>query len=83
MAKKIDLLDGSNAEKYRYHQQLRLGGIRLIRIEPDSEASKIRCSFVNKSLIDTTINYNALSYVWGNQSNKVTICCSGKNFNIT
>ena len=83
MANKRDVLDGSNTEKYRYHQQLRRGEIRLIRIEPDSEANKIRCSFVNKSLIDTKINYNALSYVWGDQSSKVTICCNGKNFDIT
>lgn len=83
MANKRDLFSSSVPENYRYHQQLKGGEIRLIRIKPDSDDSKICCSFINKSLTDTKPNYNALSYVWGDQSIMVTIFCDGKHFKIT
>ena len=83
MANQRDLLNNSDPENYLYHRRLKRGEIRLVRLEPDSDDSKIRCSFVNKSLNDTKSTYDALSYVWGDQSTRVTILCDEKYFNIT
>jgi hypothetical protein len=56
--------------------------IRIIELLPGEEGAPIRC----KSRVDLEsreITYEALSYVWGNHLNQVTIEVSGRSLQIT
>ena len=60
----------------RYEQDLQGREIRLIRLEPAEYGADISCSLISKTL-DSDTAYNALSYVWGDPSEKQRIICNG------
>jgi hypothetical protein len=68
---------------FRYDTLLQGRYIRLLMIEPpeaDKPSSILRVSLVEQPL-DTT-EFDALSYVWGDQTQKFCISCNGQNHSI-
>jgi hypothetical protein len=57
--------------------------IRLLRIEPDAADSIPKCSLVSASLDDDTLQYFALSYVWGSSTDREKIVCNGHVMEVT
>jgi hypothetical protein len=74
----------SAEESFRYASPLYGRRIRLLFIEPhDSDgpdSAPLRVTLVEESL-DTAV-FDALSYVWGDQTNQVYITCNGKGLYI-
>jgi hypothetical protein len=79
-------------EPYRYHQ-LEDGHVRLLRVFPDPDTSPIRCTLIDANLIDAgdlssatsdsgRINYEAISYVWGDANNLMEVDCDGYSLSI-
>jgi len=73
-----------NEDSFRYNSPLHSRQIRLLFIEPHDyhgpDSSLLRVKLVEENL-DTAV-FDALSYVWGDQANKVYIICNGKGHNI-
>lgn len=67
---------------FRYEQSLQGREIRLIQLTSAEHGADINCSLVYKTL-DSNTAYNALSYVWGDQSEKRRISCNGMACMIT
>ena len=57
--------------------------IRLIHIERGDLDSPIRVRLQRHSLDELDLRYNALSYVWGDESNKKQIICDAMALSIT
>ncbi|CAH0051187.1 unnamed protein product [Clonostachys solani] len=62
--------------------QLADNEIRIIELLPGEEGAPIRCK-ARAELESSEITYEALSYVWGNHLNQVTIEVSGRPLQIT
>jgi hypothetical protein len=56
--------------------------IRLIELHPGNRQSPIVATFKVVELLEAPA-YDAISYVWGDPSNKGSITCSGQPFSIT
>jgi hypothetical protein len=69
--------------RYCYRDELKGENIRLIKLAPDLVTEQIRCRLVYKRLDEEDLEYNALSYVWGNASDRTTMLCDGLPFQIT
>ena len=67
---------------FRYEQSLQGREIRLIQLSLAEYGADISCSLVFKTL-DSDTGYNALSYVWGDQSEKRRVICNGMPCMIT
>lgn len=61
---------------FAYSGPLQGRRIRLIRVLPDFEASILSVRLVEEPLDDT--EFEALSYVWGDQTGKMRIRCNGQ-----
>ena len=77
------LTDNRMQDMYRYDRQLLQHTIRVIHIKRDKDDEQFRCSFSFLSLHEKSVTYNALSYVWGEQSNPSTIYVEGKPLRVT
>lgn len=55
---------------------------RVLNLHPGSLDSPISCELVSTPLISAP-TYKALSYVWGDPSNKITITCSQRTIQVT
>ena len=62
---------------FHYERSLQDREIRLIQLSPPQQGDEFQCSLVYKYL-DSENAYNALSYVWGDPSDKRQIICDGK-----
>ncbi|KAK3936849.1 heterokaryon incompatibility protein-domain-containing protein [Diplogelasinospora grovesii] len=73
-----------NEDSFQYNSTLHGRQIRLLFVEPHDyhgpDSSLLRVKLVEENL-DTAV-FDALSYVWGDQANKVYINCDGKSHNI-
>lgn len=58
------------------------GDIRLVSIYP-GDGNLINCKIVQSSLQNKSVAYEALSYVWGDVSQKGEILLDGHPFNVT
>ncbi|KAI1843968.1 hypothetical protein JX266_009834 [Neoarthrinium moseri] len=56
--------------------------IRLIRLKAGGEGDTIECDLFHASL-DGSHQFIALSYVWGDYDDRITICVNGRAVNIT
>jgi hypothetical protein len=56
--------------------------IRLLTLQPGAKSDKIVCTLATVFLPDAP-QYEALSYVWGDETHKKRIECSGKRLDIT
>jgi len=61
---------------FTYGQTLQGRRIRLLRLIPDPETSILSIELVETSLDE--VEFEALSYVWGDQTGKIQIRCNGK-----
>ena len=61
---------------FEYRGSLQGRMIRLIRVVPDSESSILSVELVEKGLDESA--FEALSYVWGDQTTKTRIKCNGE-----
>lgn len=78
----------SEHDVYEYSAITEPGTIRLIRLQPspDLEAA-IQCSLIHRTLEecqdDIIDHYTALSYVWGDETDRQNIAIDGKSLDIT
>lgn len=69
-------------EQYQYQPLPSSTSIRVLKFEPSNKPDEISCSFV---VMDAAAppQYIALSYVWGDATNKVPIMINGKIVQVT
>ncbi|KAH7061687.1 heterokaryon incompatibility protein-domain-containing protein [Paraphoma chrysanthemicola] len=69
-------------EQYQYQQLPTQTSIRLINLDLEPDSDTLACSF---EFVDVHCSpeYTALSYVWGDETSKVPITCSGKSICVT
>ncbi|KAG4432169.1 hypothetical protein IFR05_012336 [Cadophora sp. M221] len=80
--------DASLEDPYIYPAITEPDTIRLIRLEPSPNIeSELRCSLIHENIHhfqdDTDKQYTALSYVWGDASDRRQISIDGKSLSIT
>lgn len=80
--------DTSLEDPYIYSDITEPDTIRLIRLEPSPNLeSELRCSLIQENIHhcqdDTDKHYTALSYVWGDASDRRHITIDGKSLSIT
>lgn len=73
---------------YRYSPLTERGAIRLIILQPDHDlTAPIQCSLISTTLLachdDLIENYTALSYVWGDASQRKDVLVDGLRMDIT
>ena len=72
---------------YRYSRIVKLGVIRLIALQPSPDIAPIQCSVIHGTLAeynhDVVDHYVALSYAWGDETDKRAISIEGKKLEIT
>ncbi|KAL9601236.1 MAG: hypothetical protein Q9219_002641 [cf. Caloplaca sp. 3 TL-2023] len=68
--------------EYLCPRQLSGDEIRLLQVEL-ALTGRIKCRLVIKTLDEAMAKYSALSYVWGEQSNKTTITCDNQPLRVT
>ncbi|KAF2434059.1 HET-domain-containing protein [Tothia fuscella] len=66
-----------------YSHPLSEGSIRLLELEPGNESELLRCNLRSALREDVVDTYEAVSYVWGDESKKKTIQCNGIDHSIT
>ncbi|KAL2043493.1 hypothetical protein N7G274_003800 [Stereocaulon virgatum] len=69
--------------RYCYCDELEGENIRLLKLTPGLATEQISCHLVYKRLDEEDLEYNALSYVWGDASDLTTMLCDGLLFQIT
>lgn len=73
-------------EKYVYEHLLGSEQFRVLILSPDARHAPVKCSletlFVGPAKQEENA-YEALSYAWGSQNNKVDILCDGRKLSIT
>jgi hypothetical protein len=74
VAETLSSYDMTNAFAYSHGLQGR--SIRLLKVKPGSQLSTLAIELVEKKLDGT--EFEALSYVWGNQGERTLIKCNGK-----
>lgn len=73
----------SDMEKNPQYRQLDLSGdeIRLLTLHPGGDGDRISCTLSHHNLTDN-IEYEALSYTWGDSANLCTIVLNGFSFQV-
>src|SRR5271170_6155854 len=64
-------------EAFHYGEPLIGRNVRLLSLESDKGIGVISCSLIRMPL-DEGVEYNALSYTWGDSNDLVPIRCEGK-----
>ncbi|KAH7406348.1 heterokaryon incompatibility protein-domain-containing protein [Phaeosphaeria sp. MPI-PUGE-AT-0046c] len=65
---------------FKYNQRLQKTSIRLLKVVPDPDLNLLTIQLVEVDL--GKAEFEALSYVWGDQTKKITIDCNGKRLEI-
>ena len=77
----------SNPDTYQYRPLISADEIRLLLLQPGAPGSDIHCSLIHTTLQechdDIYENYTALSYVWGDASQKRVIFIDERPSQIT
>jgi hypothetical protein len=69
---------------FKYEVLPDISRIRLARIHPSVPGQPLEVILISAPITSATqMNYLALSYCWGDQTEKVPIICNGNNFEIT
>jgi hypothetical protein len=70
--------------RYSYEPFSTTDSIRLITLMPGTGHEQLKCT-LNKVTLDESLKYEAISYVWGDEANPVSIVCGdfGRTFCIT
>lgn len=61
---------------YAYQKLKTPTSIRLVALQPGAEDDELRCHLIDADL-NTNVIYEAVSYVWGDETNKDKIICNG------
>ncbi|KUJ13256.1 HET-domain-containing protein [Mollisia scopiformis] len=67
---------------FSYDEPLQGRNIRLVQLLAPENGKPIQCKLVQRSL-DSNVEYQALSYVWGNSNDKRAIACNDRRFEVT
>lgn len=67
----------------RLYQPLKGSAIRLLSIKQGFPSEPIECGFITIANLDEAPPYDALSYVWGEESNADPIICNGIKTTVT
>lgn len=70
-------------EKFRYQPLTRSDEIRLVKICPVSGISAVKCELQSAILGSEAPNYDALSYCWGDATDKTWVSCNGQRLALT
>lgn len=73
----------SPIEKFRYQPLTRSDEIRLVKIFPVSGISAVKCELQSAILGSEAPNYDALSYCWGDATDKTWVSCNGQRLALT
>ena len=66
-----------------YQKPIGKDSFRVLLLEPGQhKLQPIRCSLLKCDFSSNT-TYEAISYAWGDENSKKTICCNGTNMNVT
>jgi hypothetical protein len=68
--------------EYKYQPLIHKKDIRLLTIEPGGREKEIACTMATVSL-DNHQEFSAISYAWGNVTQKCIIQCDGKPLELT
>ncbi|KAM0798395.1 heterokaryon incompatibility protein-domain-containing protein, partial [Usnea florida] len=68
---------------FEYERLTGPADFRLLRLEPGQGAEPLVCSLLLSSLDDSSYNWTALSYTWGNPRDCRDIICDGSRLPIT
>jgi hypothetical protein len=66
-----------------YNRRLEDRNIRLLRVELDTYRAPLRCHLIDASLDDDSLDFEALSYDWGDSGITEPIICSGEVVQVT
>lgn len=69
-------------ELYRYEDLPSQTSFRVLELLPGEEGSPVSC-LVHPVDWSNTVEYEAISYAWGNPNAKAPIICHGKRLEIT
>ncbi|KAH7384549.1 heterokaryon incompatibility protein-domain-containing protein [Pyrenochaeta sp. MPI-SDFR-AT-0127] len=67
-------------EAFKYNHTLQGRNIRLLKVIPGAESTVLRIELMERSLDDA--QFEALSYVWGDQKEKMLAICNSKQLEI-
>jgi hypothetical protein len=67
---------------YLYQNLMTPTSIRLITLQPGAEDDELHCTLIDANLRSSSV-YEAVSYVWGDETNKEKIICDGQEIEIT
>ncbi|KAF2651323.1 HET-domain-containing protein, partial [Lophiostoma macrostomum CBS 122681] len=56
---------------------------RILRLEPGARDAPIDCTLLTRNIHEPDLIYEAISYAWGDQSDRVSITCNGQHLSIT
>lgn len=70
-------------EKFRYQPLTRSDEIRLVKIFPVSGISAVKCELESAILGSEAPKYDALSYCWGDATDKTWVSCNGQRLALT
>jgi hypothetical protein len=70
-------------QRYQYQSISVDGDIRVIELKPGNRHDPVVCELKTMRLIDAEDNYEAISYVWGSQTDQLDILCHGSNLSVT
>jgi len=69
-------------EDYEYTPLPGHGWVRLIRLLAGKEQEEIECELITTSMDEADDTYEAISYVWGDNKNRVNISCNKRKLSI-
>lgn len=76
-------MDNPRTETYQYTRLSNDVAFRCLVLQPGRPGDTLVCSLVESHLHDTTIEYEAISYVWGSNIQDCEILCDGKALKMT
>ncbi|KAL8932714.1 MAG: hypothetical protein Q9216_006717, partial [Gyalolechia sp. 2 TL-2023] len=76
-------VDDIQKDSFSYKDQLKPRNIRLLKLLPaGSRSDDIHCT-IDQACLDDKIQYEALSYTWGDATERSELYCNGKHLSIT
>ncbi|KAL8992318.1 MAG: hypothetical protein Q9188_007616, partial [Gyalolechia gomerana] len=76
-------VDDVQKDSFSYKDQLKPRNIRLLKLLPaGSHSDDIHCT-IYQACLDDKIQYEALSYTWGDATQRSELYCNGKHLSIT